>query len=491
VPTPDSRLPILVGAAAIQQHEDDPDIAREPVELMIAALAAAADDAGNRDLLARASSIRAPRGFWSYPDPCRLIAARFGAADARTEVGEIGVLQTTFFGRAACDIAAGRADVVLLAGGEARHRSRCAMRRGATETFAAQDPSIVPDEILRPARDVLDDLELARGVAMPVYQYSMIENALRAAEGQSVDAHRDEIAELWAAFSAVAAANPDAWNRTPASAAVIRGAASNRMLAFPYTVLHTSQWNVDQASGFILTSVATARAMGIAEHRWLYPHAVVDSNLMLALSERRDPHRCAGFARAAQRVEQIAGVPVAAADHLELYSCFPAAVRVQMREMNISRDRPVTVTGGMAFAGGPLNNFAFQALAKMAGILRDDAGSTGVVTAVSGMLTKQGVSLWSTAPPRRPFQFADVSDDTARDSQAVAVVEPGRCEARIATYTVITPDREGRLVALVDLDDGARTIVSSSDADLVQLATHDELCGRRVGIDGPDILALR
>ena len=34
----------------------------------------------------------------------------------------------------------------------------------------------------------------------------------------------------------------------------------------------------------------------------------------------------------------------------------------------------------------------------MASVLRDAPGSTGLVTAVSGMLTKQGVSLWSSEP---------------------------------------------------------------------------------------------
>ena len=53
----------------------------------------------------RGTSVRAPRGFWPYPDPCRLIAQRFGAADAKTEIAEIGVLQTTLLGEAANDIA--------------------------------------------------------------------------------------------------------------------------------------------------------------------------------------------------------------------------------------------------------------------------------------------------------------------------------------------------------------------------------------------------
>ena len=46
-----------------------------------------------------------------------MLAERFGAAGARTEIAEIGVLQTALLGRAAADVAAGRADVVLVVGG--------------------------------------------------------------------------------------------------------------------------------------------------------------------------------------------------------------------------------------------------------------------------------------------------------------------------------------------------------------------------------------
>ena len=77
--TLDPRTPVLVGVGAVSQREADPARAQEPLALMAAALERAAEDAGSRALLARADSIRAPRGFWSYPDPCRLLAERFGA----------------------------------------------------------------------------------------------------------------------------------------------------------------------------------------------------------------------------------------------------------------------------------------------------------------------------------------------------------------------------------------------------------------------------
>lgn len=78
-----------------------------------------------------------------------------------------------------------------------------------------------------------------------------------------------------------------------------------------------------------------------------------------------------------------------------------------------------------------------------------------------------------------------------RDSPSVPVVEHGSGEARIVTYTVLTPDSDGRLVALLDLADGTRTIASSTDADVVKLATEEELCGRRVRIDGAQLYDIR
>ena len=42
-------------------------------------------------------------------------------------------------------------------------------------------------------------------------------------------------------------------------------------------------------------------------------------------------------------------------------------------------DRPLTVTGGLSFAGGPWNNYVMHSIATMAGVLRDDAGASGLV----------------------------------------------------------------------------------------------------------------
>lgn len=454
---------------------------------MVRALEAAAGDAGDRGLLARADTVAVPRGMWEHADPARLVAQSVGAVRARSELYEIGVLQTTLFADAAARIAAGTADVVLIAGGEARHREQQARRNGV-ELISRPQSGTTPDRVVRPHRAILSPEEIEAGLAMPVGQYAMVENALRAAEGSTLADHLREVSELWSGMSRVAAENPDAWTRGVVSAESIRSlSGGNRMLAFPYTRLHGSQWNVDQAAALVLCSAETARSVGVPRERWVLPLSVADSNHMLPLTRRGQLHRAPGFARAGAAACEAAGCDPDGLAYLELYSCFPVAVRVQLRELGLTADRPLTVTGGMAFAGGPLNNFVLQALVKLTERLRADPGSVGLLTAVSGVLTKQGVSLWSTEAGPGPFRYTDVTDEVAADVTDIPVTCDAAGRGHIATYTVFYEgDRPNRSVLLCDLEDGSRSLVAPADAELAARLVESEGCGLavRIGRDG-------
>jgi acetyl-CoA C-acetyltransferase len=473
-----ARLPVLVGAAALVQRCEDPKLAREPIALMRDALRAAAGDAGAPKLLEHASAIFVPRGFFRYADPGRLLADAFGAPGARSELFEIGVLQTTLFAHAGRAIAAGEADVVLVAGGEARYRAQRAQLEGVPLRDTEQRADCEPDRVHRPHADVLPPIEVERGLQMPVSQYAVIENALRAATGQSLDEHRREVDALWAGTSAAAVANPSAWSRELRSPASLAVGPKNRMLAFPYTKLHNSQWNVDQAAGLVLCAEEVAERFGVPRERRIYLHAAAESNHMLPLSRRARLSRCPGFRLVGQRACELAGVEPSAIEHRELYSCFPSALRMQLREIGLAADRPVTWTGGMAFHGGPLNNYVLQCAARMAEILRADPGSRALLTAVSGILTKQGATIWSTQPPESGFRFADLSRETERATPAVELRDAARGEARIASYTVLFDGAEpARAIALCDLPTGERAIATSADREIARAFATREACG--------------
>ena len=480
----DPNAPVLVGVAAVQQREADPSVAGEALELMERALRRAGEDSGDPGLLARAGEILVPQGFWNYTDPARALAERLGAGGARSTLVQLGMLQTTLFGHAARRIAQGEADIVLVAGGEAKYRARREQISGIPAPSSEQRSQ--PDTVLAPSADIVHPFELQHGLQMPVTQFSVVENALRHADGEDIETHAETVAQLWSRMSLAAAGNPDAWHPEEVPADEIRSTANgNRMLAFPYTKRHNSQWNVDQAAGLVFTSVATARAAGIPEERWIFPWTVVESSFMQPLSQRQDLHRSKGFAAAGARAYARTGRTPYAIDHFELYSCFPSAVRVQCRELGIPEDGALTVTGGMALAGGPLNNFVLQAQVKMAQVLRDDPGSVGMVNAVSGILSKQGVGLWSSAAPPQPFTYEDVSDEVERSAGPASLVEKGEGRGRVAGYTVLFEgERPTSAVFLCDLEDGTR-VVASSPA-LAEQGTREELCGRalRLASDG-------
>ncbi len=465
-------------------------------------MARAVEAAEVASLVGIADAVMVPTGMWGYRDAGRLVARRVGADRARTVRAEIGVLQTTLLNRAAGLIADGTAEVVVVVGGEARHRARRASIAGIVATETTQgpdDPEAIPDEVLEPTADIISPHEIARGLVAPVQHYAMLDNAMRAHDGLSIEAHASQIAALWASFNQVAQGNSDAWYPEPMGAqAIATPSERNRPLAFPYQKWHNSQWNVDQAAAIVLCSEAAARAAGVDLASAVFLQAGTEANQMVPVSARGELWRCPAVEIAGRRALDLAGVALADIEHLEIYSCFPAAVRQQARALGLpdNGSRALTVTGGMTFAGGPLNNFVLQATVKMVETLRSSGpGARGLVTAVSGMLTKQGFCVLGTSSERAPggvpgrgfaFAFADCTAAAAAATPVRALVAEHTGAGTVATYTVLydglTPTT---IAAVVDgSGGGGRVVALCNDAAAAAEATRVELCGRSVLVHG-------
>ena len=143
---------------------------------------------------------------------------------------------------------------------------------------------------------------------------------------------------------------------------------------------------------------------------------------------------------------------------------FPLAVRVQRRELHLLEKGTPTITGGMAFAGGPFNSFVL-ATAAMARRLREQPG-LGLVTTVSGMLTKPGLAVWSSEPDGRPPLVGGLAA-AASDIETIHVTRGHEGATTMAACTVTyASTQEGmepeELVAILDTDGGNRVITKSS-----------------------------
>jgi acetyl-CoA C-acetyltransferase len=484
----DTRTPVLAGAGVAHQRVEDASRARDAVGLM----AAACERAAPASLLAAADVVLVPRGTWRDRDPGRVVAQRFGAT-ARSVVSEIGVLQQTLVTRACDAIRRGEVDVAVVMGGEARYRDLRA-RFDLVELPESAVEGAEPDEILVPDREILPRAEIAARLTLPAAQYAVIETSRRAARGESVSAYAETLAERWSAFSSVAAHNPDAWRRdavAPEFLAVPSGA--NPMYCAPYTKWHCSQWNVDQAAALVLCSVEAARRHGVDPDTWVFPLGAVESNAMVPLS-RRDPlHHSPAVRVGGEVLAQLTGIHPRDAGFLELYSCFPSAVEVQADELGLNDEPAPTVTGGMTFAGGPLNNANLQGLVKLAEVLREHPATVGLITCVSGMITKHGMALWSSEPPRGGFRSTDTSDETTRQSTVRQLASGYDGTARVDGYTVVH-SRDGepeRAMVVATTDDGGRCVAASTDAALATAMVTEEWVGRDVEVTGAEFRASR
>ena len=475
----DPRLPVLVGLGAATSSAS-------VVDLMTDAVVAAAADAGAPGLLGRIDCVAVPQGSWSLTDPGRTVARRVGSPGARTLLCEIGVSQQEVINHALAAVATGRAETVVVAGAEARAWAR----DGGIDVDEESQP---PDEVLTRPPDFVAAVEIAAGMVWPVaQQYALIENALAAAEQLPPDRQRSEIAELWARYNAVAVHNPEAaFPQARDAAAIATPGPHNRPLAYPYNRWHASQWTVNQASALLICSAERAQAAGVPAERWLFPHVALHSSAAVTLTARRHLQEWPAMRVLGDAAARHVGRPLAEIPLAEIYSCFPAAVRVQQRELGLDPNGTPTLTGGMAFSGGPFNHFVLQSLRVLGDHLRRDPVAQGLLTTVSGMLSKPGLAIWSATPPTRggAALLADMASETTAATSVVPVVEspPGEATtATVASFTVTYGGDEGfdpvRTVIVADLPDGVRTAATCDDSETACLAVTDGLIGRAVSV---------
>jgi acetyl-CoA C-acetyltransferase len=482
---PNPKTPVLVGIAQILQRTDDLDTAKEPLELMVDAVRAAAEDAGSRELLTRAGSVRVVRGIWKYEDPGRYIASEVGCPSAQTAITPFGGnFVQTLVNRSCLDIQSGEQDIVLVVGAECG-RSAARIRKEGRE-FPWRETPGTPDLHVGQEVAMAHEAEMVRGIRAPIQMYPIFDNALRYERGESIEAHRRRISELWASFSEVASKNPNAWIQDRKTAAEIAdpNAKGNRAVSFPYPMLMNSNSRVDMGAALILTTEETAKSLGIPREKWVYPHAGTDAHDHYFVSERESLSSSPGIRLAGRRCLELAGVEPSGLAYQDVYSCFPSAVQVAAKEIGLDTSKPLTVTGGLTFGGGPLNNYVMHGIARMAELLREAPGEKGLCTANGGFLTKHAFGVYSTEPPSVPFQHADLQDEVDALPKREAVVEH-EGEVTLESYTVMYEGSEpavGHAACL--LPDGGRTWANIPDRDVAAAMTTEEFCGRAGRVSG-------
>ena len=484
---------MLVGAGQATQHPEDPAGAREPIDLLADAARAADADAGTAGSVLAALDTIAVVDIvsWKYPDPGALLGRRLDVEPRTTMTTTVGGNSPQLLmNELAPAVARGEVRAALVGGAECVYTRWRARREPKIwlDWTQADDPPCA--NVVGDPRAGTNDYEMAHTAVAPTQIYPLFETALRADAGRTVEEHQRAVSELWATFAATAAGNPYAWSRVAYSPEEIRTSSpDNRVVTFPYLKRMCANIDVDQAAALLLCSYELARELGVPDDRLVFPLAGSDAHDHYFFSERDTLHASPAIAAAGRAALDAASVDIDDVSRFDLYSCFPSAVEIGLAALGLrgpggGDSRPLTVTGGLGFAGGPANNYPTHAIAGMVDACRRDPGSVGMVSALGWYVTKHSIGLYSTTPPERGFTRVD-----GGSTQAVVDARPGRetagAYAGPATVeaTAVVFEREGApAVAIVSTltPDGRRALANTRDAPAMQDMTEKAWEGRRV-----------
>jgi acetyl-CoA C-acetyltransferase len=480
-----TRVPVVVGAGQVTNREEDPLAAPDPFDLMVEATGVALAGAGGATAsdidhcwMVHSLSLR-------HGDPAPLLAGRLGITGAETRVsGMGGNIPQWLVNRAADLVATGSRPTVLIAGAEALATRRRAKKAGVELDWPSAPgwpetwPPIEPDVGTHP-------VEREHGLVQATTIYALIESAIAHATGRGPEAQRKAMGALMERFNAVAADNPLSWFGTRRDADELTTATrENRMICFPYPKYLNAVMDVDMGAAVLVTDAATARRWGLGPDEVAYISGWADAHEVWYLSERTRVHTAPALVDCVDTALSGAGLTVDEVGAFDLYACFPSSIEVARDSIGLAPDdpRPLTLTGGLQYHGGPGSNYVTHSIANTFDWLRAGKGAAAMVHGNGYFLTKQAVGVYTSAPPSTaPVPPSGLQERIDRQSTTVSVESSYDGGGTILAYTV-TYTREGEPgqgLALVDIGDGhtpvRHTVARTDPATSARLVTADNV----------------
>ncbi len=469
----------IVGTAR-RTWRDPADGAPEPLGMWEHVARAAIDDVGTRhDVLGALDHLGVVHcQAWGYDDPVARLADRLGRPGiAGTTSILAGTSHQRLLDAAAERMRRGEISSALVVGAEAGATLRRHAKAGTEPAWShPSDQPPLPPELFG---EMYLPTEIAHGVLPAWLTFGLLEQARWAARGGRPDDRR-LLAERLSTISQVAAANPDAWFPTAWTAdELLSTADGNRMVTTPYTKRMVAFPDVDMAAANLLVTHEVAEAWGVPEDHRVYLRGWGFARDASHVAARADMVSSPAMRVAQQAALTRAGIELDEIDAFDLYSCFGSAIAFAADALGLADDdpRPLSVTGGLAYHGGPGSNYMGHSISHMVSRIRAGEARSGMVTGVGMHMTKHVAAVYS-AEPGSPAPGAE--DDEQRyvvaadiDPPEVADHADGPVVVRAATVVHARGGSPERAVAICGLPDGRRCYAASTDADVIATVAAD------------------
>lgn len=458
-------LPVIIGVGDITDRPDKGASGLEPLRLIEQAARLADEDAGGGWLARLDRLYVVPQLTWPYNDLPGLVSGALGIAPTVVPTeGISGDSPVRYLMQAAVEIASGTSVAAMICGAEAFGSLRAAAAQRKSPDGWTPGGKAAP---LIDGSSYVTKLAARYGLKDPTEVYTLYENALRAAHGQTAEQSTAESSALWAQYAAVAATNAYAWDRAGHDASAIATATSkNRPISHPYLKRMVAQLYVNQGAAVIVTSRRAALAAGVPEARLVYVGSGAGAADIDDFLSRPGYAECLPMELALTETLKANGLTAQQLDAAEIYSCFPCVPKLALRAIGGLRDGVApSVTGGLSFFGGPLGDFMSHAITAMTRVLRDGHADNGLLYGNGGYVTKHHAAVLLRQPPKQAPTNVELNAVVAAKragKPAITLLEEYEGPATVETY-LLKYDGSGdpqSATIVARTPDGARTVAT-------------------------------
>lgn len=489
--------PVIIGVGQITERNPDFNNPPHPLQLALMAARACMEDAESKEVRDHIDLVVVVNMFtWQYKDPAGQLCEMLGINPPVREYTTWGGNAPQWLvNRAADMIAAGDIRAALLVGAEAMHTTQRMRKKNSALPWPRIENPVV--EMVGDSRYGLSPHEMLHKMEIPIHVYPLFENAIRAERGLSIEDHRKWMGDRWAAFSRVASENPNAWFRNPLSGREISEVSdNNRMVGFPYTKFLNPILAVNQAAAVIISGTRTADELGVPKKKRVFVHGGADATDKWFISERVSYTFSPAIREAGNAAMEMAGTSINQIDFFDLYSCFPSAVCIGAQSIGLEENNmpPLTITGGLAYFGGPGNNYTMHAIVCAVEKLRHNPGLTGYVSGLGWFITKHSVGIYSGREPEKPWNRSGQGEIQKRiDGMTGPKLNVNPCgPITVETYMVMH-NRQGDpdyAIVIGRLDSGERCWgLTVNDIELFRAMETEEFVGMKGTITAVDTSA--
>ena len=404
---------------------------------------------------------------WTYAELAKKVSASIGCNNKVREFWKPagGTTPQDLLHDIAASMQKGELDVAIIVGAEAMRTRRKAVRAGQDLDWPERDKSVSP---MRGQRPFTSEWEAQHGLRLPIQLFPLLENAIRHANARSAEEQINIAAGLLNKNARVASDNPHAWFQDAPSAKEIASVtADNRMIAYPYNKRMNAIMDVDQAAAILVVSDRYLDSDSAQRKQAVAVLGGTGAEEVWNPIQRKSLSECLAMKVALKSTLKRGGLRVDEVDAFDFYSCFPAPIELALDALQIDfRDpRPFSITGGLAYAGGPGNNYVMHSLATAVARLRHKPSERILVTGVGMANTKHAATLLAHAEnvPHSATGLTDYRIETADSALVVDTKASGTCT--VVTYT-IEYNRDGdpiNVIYILDTRDSKRAIANVSD----------------------------